>query len=257
MAFDCGTVNWDFHVPVVGDGDDDDTSSISTVKTSNVDHSLYGICWRQWKRYKYFYHNYKTMVGNNNNNIINQFLKWLALPLLVLAVGLFIALLLSDDDAGEFGAMMEQFARLVGEQFQFARLVGEQFARLGGLILRRTRADVRLTLLAIVILILMHQEGKRMHRRFGGVRGGILKIEDSKRQASAQKQSSQPKIDEVIAKSKRKVKTVAVAQETARKAKLPLLERAVLEGETITGFADILALQTQDRLDMSDGEEED
>lgn len=96
---------------------------------------------------------------------------------------------------------------------------------------------------------LMHQEGKCMQRRFGGVRDGILKIEDSTRQASAQKQASQAKIDEVNLKAKRKLSEATKAkQEEAvarRKEKLQELEDAVLESETINSFADILELHIQ------------
>ena len=59
---------------------------------------------------------------------------------------------------------------------------------------------------------LMHQEGKRMQRRFGGVRGNILQIESSKLQATAQKQASQTKIDDVNKKAEGKLSEASKKQ---------------------------------------------
>ena len=105
---------------------------------------------------------------------------------------------------------------------------------------------------------LMHQEGKRMQRRFGGVRGNILQIESSKLQATAQKQASQAKIDEVNEKSKRKFSEASKKRkeeaEEKRKERVKELEKAVLDSETITGFANILDLHIQARMEEFEAE---
>ena len=95
----------------------------------------------------------------------------------------------------------------------------------------------------------MHQEGKRMRRRFGGVSGGILKIIEAGRQADAEKKAAKPMVDAVNKNSKRNFKEPTKAQlakEQAMKER-EAKEAAILEQPTITGLKSLLELQKETR----------
>ena len=91
----------------------------------------------------------------------------------------------------------------------------------------------------------MHQEGKRMKRRFGGVRGGVLKKIDAQCQSTANKEAAQEKIEDVHKKSKRKLKNIPNrdAAEAGKRDKTS----SILSQPTITGFQPLMDLQVTDR----------
>jgi len=96
---------------------------------------------------------------------------------------------------------------------------------------------------------LMHQEGKRMRRRFGGVRGGILKILDSQCQAMVEKHAQEEQIRQVNKKSNRnfKNKEKAEIEEAARKGSNKRRAAEILQQPTITGFKSYLELNIESR----------
>ena len=85
---------------------------------------------------------------------------------------------------------------------------------------------------------LMHQEGKRLKRRFGGVRGGIEKIINAQKRATASKQSAMDKIQEVKKNAKRKFKKKSRKQVTkdVEAALKEALDAKILEQDTVRDF---------------------
>ena len=95
---------------------------------------------------------------------------------------------------------------------------------------------------------LMHQEGQRMKRRCGGVRGGVMKILNAERQAAADRQDAKAKIHAVEKKSKRKMLKRSKSSLQKEKERQDRLEKqAELLKEPTIKFKTLVQLVLDDR----------